>query len=351
MLRKLVRLLSHTTLLASTLIFGCGLSNTAQAISFNQISQVYFFGDSLTDSGYNNLWSVPAPLPFGKAPTFTTFGGYIWSQYVARDVKGIVLPIYPGPSPADTITYNAEYPVAGFVSGTLRGINFAAAGSTTNSTGFNETWAPSLTLQVGTYLANVGQAADPNAVYFIWSGANDILSLLSTTNPPTQLQLLLAANTAANNIAAQAAALSMHGAKRIVVMALPNLGATPLITAQNVPGLSGQMQNVTFSFNSMLNTALGKVIAQYGTKILYVDIYDLFTNVINATQAGQPYVIAGQSFTFVNATTPACGSTLPAIYCTSSAPTNYVFADPLHPTDMSHRVISLLVETLIQAWQ
>src|SRR5471030_2961574 len=98
MLKKISRLGVHArryiSLFASAVIVCCSLSNTAEAISFGQISQVYFFGDSLTDSGFNDLWSFPTPLPPGKAPTFTTFGGYTWSQYVARDVKGFVLPVY-----------------------------------------------------------------------------------------------------------------------------------------------------------------------------------------------------------------------------------------------------------------
>src|SRR5438093_1283999 len=104
-LRKL-----RTLLLASIIVICCGLANTALAVSFNTINNIYFFGDSLSDSGFNDLWPTVAapptvpPLPPGKAPTFTTFSGYIWSQYIARDVKGFTLPIYPGPVPTDTIT-------------------------------------------------------------------------------------------------------------------------------------------------------------------------------------------------------------------------------------------------------
>jgi outer membrane lipase/esterase len=350
MLKKLLRPIIHA---ASAVALCCGLANTAEAISFGQISQLYFFGDSLTDSGYNDLWAFPTPLPVGKAPTFTTFGGYTWAQYLARDIKAFTLPIYPGPAPADKITNNSIYPVPGFVSGTLTGINYAAGGSTTNSTGFNETWAPSLHQQVSKYLATAGGVADPNAVYFLWSGANDILTLIAGGGPtPTQLQLLQAASTAATNIGNEAARLSAAGAKRIVVMSLPNIGLTPLIglLSGSSPTLPATMKNLTFTFNSMLNTQLGKVISQYNTKILYISVYDLLDNVILATQAGQSYVVAGQSFKFVNYTSPACAAASSAIYCPSSAPTNYVFADVLHPSDMAHRVLSLYVETQMSNW-
>jgi outer membrane lipase/esterase len=355
MLKKLAKFMTRKTLsnvlLINAVALGCVFSNAANAISYNQISQVIFFGDSLTDSGYNDL--ITPTLPVGKAPTFTTYGGYTYAQYLARDIKGVVLPIYPGPTPPDKITNNSETPAIGGSSGTLKGFDYAAAGSTTNGPGNGEA-APSLVTQVNFYLDNSGQQADPDALYFIFSGANDILALLSITSPPTQLQLLQASATAATNIANQAARLSAAGAKRIVVMALPNLGVTPLISAEAVgnPALPSQLTSVTFTFDSMLNTALGKVIAQYGVKILYIDVYNLLDNLITTTNAGQPYVVAGQSFQFVNATNAACGDprSVSALFCPSTAPTAYVFADGIHPADMAHHVLALQIETQIQAW-
>ena len=361
MLKKLTALAArartHCAKPASAIVLLCAcLATTAQALPFNQISQVYFFGDSLTDSGFNDTWPG---LPTGKAPTFTTFGGYIWSQYIARDIKGFTLPIYPGPVPADTITNNSIYAVNkppaadAFVSGTLTGVDYAAAGSTTNATGFEETWAPSLHQQVTYYLSTAGAKLDPNAVYFIWSGANNILTLLNQPSLPTQAQLLTAVNTAAINIGTEVAALSARGAKRIVVLSLPNIGLTPLIDAlaASIPTLPATLKTVTFTFNSMLNTQLGKVIAKYGTKILYVDVYTLLDNVILATKAGQTYNVAGQSFKFVNYNRPACSTVPTAIYCPSTAPNNYIFADSIHPTGMAHRVLALTVEAEIQKWQ
>ncbi|MDR3476410.1 MAG: SGNH/GDSL hydrolase family protein [Gammaproteobacteria bacterium] len=360
MLKKISRLVARAgmqmTLLASAGVLCGGLSTTAQALSFDQISQVYFFGDSLTDSGFNNIWSFPAPLPAGKAPTFTTFGGYTYAQYLARDIKGFTLPVYAGPNPADTITNNSIYPVPGFATGTLTGVDYAAGGSTTNSTGFVETWAPSLNQQIEQYIGTAtGHRADPNAVYFIWSGANDLLTLLNSSPIPSQAQLLAAAQNAAINVANEVARLSASGAKRVVVLSLPNIGLTPLITGAALqthnPALPATVKTLSFTFNSMLNSQLGRVIKQTGVKVLYVDVYTLLDNVILATKAGQPYTVSGQSFQFVNYTSPACSTVPTAIYCPSTAPNNYVFADTLHPTSMAHRVLSLQIETLIHQWK
>jgi outer membrane lipase/esterase len=341
----------------SALILCCALSNPAQALQFNQISQVYFFGDSLSDGGFNDVWANPMRPPLGKAPTFVSFGGYTWAQYVARDIKGFILPVYPGPFPEDTLTNNSFYssrPIPKLVSGKLTGVNYAASGSTTSSTGFRENWAPSLQQQITKYLATSGGTADPNAVYFIWAGANDILILVNPPTMPTDVELLTAAQKAATNIGNVAALLSASGAKRIVVLSLPNVGMAPLIAryaaVYNMPALPGYMKNVSFFFNSMLNTQLGKVIAKYGTHILLVNVYGLFDNVVLATQKGQPYTVAGQSFQFVNYKDPACETAPSAMYCPSSAPNNYIFADMFHLSDMSHRLLSLEVEKEIQRW-
>lgn len=331
-------------------------TTAANAIPFSQIGNMYFFGDSLSDSGFNDLWpTVAAPpfipmLPPGKAPTFTTFGGYTWSQYVARDIKGITLPIFPGPIPADTITNNTCCIVPGFSSGTLDGFNYAAAGSTTNSTGVGEPWAPSLVTQVQTFLRARANIIKPNDVFFIWEGANDLLAVLSTFGTATtELQLLTAANTATMNIAQQVSLLSANGAKRFVIISEPNIGRTPLIAGFGVPALIAGMKNVSFTFNGMLNQRLGELAARYNIKILYVNAYTLLDNVINTANAGGTYYVQGQGFTFVNTTSPVCGTGVPAVFCTEGS-NNFVFADTLHPTDMAHRLLSLQVEAEILGW-
>lgn len=344
----------YLTVLARTVIFSCSVMNTAQALPFNKISQLYFFGDSLTDSGFNDLYPFSPELPVGKAPTFTTYGGYIWSQYVARDIMGFVLPEgYPSPSSPDTITNNTTPLIPGTwpVSGTLDGINYACGGSTTNSVGNNLVWAPSLHNQVSHFLSTAATPLDPEAVFFVWSGANDLLVLLEGATLPTQLQLLQVASTATKNIANEVEELSAHGAKRVVVLSLPNIGFTPLVgkAAAADPTLPASMKTLTFTFNSMLNQELGKVVAKYNTKILYIDVYDILDDVILATKAGKPYVVAGQSFQFVNYTDTACGD-VPSLMCPKDTPEGYIFADDVHPTDMANRLLSLVVETEIKNW-
>jgi outer membrane lipase/esterase len=346
------RSLTRKMLAASLVLICSALTSVTQALPFSSISQVYFFGDSLSDSGFNNNITVGIP---GKAPTFTTFGGYTWAQYVARDIKGFTLPTnYPAPPFSDTITNNTtptNGPTGGAVDPVLTGINYACGGSTTNSTGFTFTWAPSLHQQVDQFISTT-PVLDPNAVYFIWSGANDILTTVSSSPAPTELQLLQTANTATTNIANEVAILAQHGARRFVVMSLPNIGSTPFVNglAASMPTLPAEMKNLSFTFDSMLNSKLGAVIKRTGVKVLYVNTYSLLDNVIAASRAGQPYVVAGVSFRFTNTTGEACAPTVSSLFCTNNGVTGYVYADSVHPTDMAHQVIALQVEALIRNW-
>jgi outer membrane lipase/esterase len=345
------------SILVGIFCLGFSLISSVQALPFSRINQIYFFGDSLTDCGFYNALPFEAGFPVGKAPTFTTYGGFTWSQLLAMEIKGFQLPQgYPVPNPPDMITNNTTplSPVPGPapVIPDLTGICYAAGGSTTDSIGFGFPWAPSLIAQVNNFLSQIG-TIDPADVIFVWSGANDLLTLLSASPLPSQLQLLMAANNATTNIANEVAILSNRGAKRVVVMALPNIGYTPLIldVASSNPSLPASVKNLTFTFNSMLNQKLGSVILSHPqTKILLIDVYDLLDNVILATQAGQPYVVAGEPFFFVNYTTPACGAVPSAIFCPPGTPSGYIFADTLHPTGEAHSLLARYVATKILAW-
>jgi phospholipase/lecithinase/hemolysin len=56
----------------------------------------------------------------------------------------------------------------------------------------------------------------------------------------------------------------------------------------------------------------------------------------------------------VNYTGEACGNGVTSINCpaaASAANFNWIFADDVHPTGMSHRLLSLAVEQALLSWQ
>lgn len=304
--------------------------NTAVALPLASIDHIYFFGDSLTDSGFND--SLQQALPVGKAPTFTTFRGFTWSQYLARDIKGIELPIYPGPIPADTITNNTTCQVPEYCSGLLNGFNYAAAGSKTNSEGMPYSFAPSLHQQVEKFLNTHESGIHDNDIFFIWEGTNDILAQLDGASSLDKMKKI--AITAASDLATEVENLSKKGAKRFILLNMLNIGLTPLGSLDPSEGAREkfimQMGEVAFAFNDTLKQKSVTLQSKYSIKIKIIDA----SNILNTMSE--------------NKTDPACGENT-SFFCTVDS-NQHVFADLVHPTDFAHRLLSLKVIEEIKMW-
>src|SRR5690242_812589 len=180
--------------LAGAILAGLLFSSAAAA---NDFSQVVVFGDSLSDAGNLSLsQGSPTPLRFTTNPGTTT----------AENV-------------ATALGFTLSPSVAG-------GTDFAFGGA-----GVVQGVAPVPTLpqQLAMYLGATGGSADPNALYQVWGGANDIFYLTGTSTDAN----VLAAGTAA---AAQAEVdmlgqLQAAGARYVVVYNLPDIGKTPASAA------------------------------------------------------------------------------------------------------------------------
>lgn len=79
-------------------------------------------------------------------------------------------------------------------------------------------------------LLRVTPTLNPDAVYAVWIGANDILVNVSAAGAGllTAAQVQANITTAATDTLAQIARLRDAGAKRIMVFNLPDIGQTPL---------------------------------------------------------------------------------------------------------------------------
>ena len=135
-------------------------------------SQTVFFGDSLTDSGHFRPVLVQILGPNGALiGRFTTNPGFVWAEYVAD---------YYGTNAASNNQGGTNYAVGG----ARAGVNTATALGA----------VPSVTTQVGTYLAAAGGEADPNALYAVWAGANDLFAVQAN---PAQAQSIIGGAIAA----------------------------------------------------------------------------------------------------------------------------------------------------------
>ncbi|CAN4280272.1 autotransporter domain-containing protein [Pseudoxanthomonas sp. LjRoot125] len=276
-------------------------------------TQTVFFGDSLTDAGYFRPL-LPANV---RAVTgqFTTNPGFVWSQYLAE-----------------------YYGTSAYANGNGQvGTNYAAGGA---RVGTNTTGAlgpiPSLATQVNTYLSSTGGRADPNALYTVWGGANDLFAITSGgANPTTTIG---AAVTAQVGIIGT---LQTAGARYILVPTIPDLGVTPGFRAQGTAAAAAGTQ-----LSTTYNTALFDAIDTAGFRVIPLDTFTLLREI----------VASPAEYGFANVTGTACQPQItansltcnPTSYVTPNAPDTYAFADGVHPTSRAHSILSQYAVAMLE---
>ncbi|HJU26965.1 MAG TPA: SGNH/GDSL hydrolase family protein, partial [Rhodanobacteraceae bacterium] len=228
-----------------------------------QFDSVVVFGDSLSDNG--NLWCIES-LACGVNPVgsdgssipplnrFTTNPGLVAIEHVS-DYYGITL--------TPSILGGTDFA-------------FGGAGLLNNAPGTPAT-VPLLSQQLQMYLGANGGKADPNALYAVWGGANDVFYNVAQYQGGAITQDQLQANLQA---AAQAelgviAQLGQAGARRVIVFNLPDIGQTPSSLAQG-PAAAAQGTGLSIIYNSALNAGL----ARTGVDIIPIDTFGLIREVI-----------------------------------------------------------------------
>ena len=298
------------TLPRSLLATTAALALFAAAPTTAQFTNVFFFGDSLTDAG-----TYKPVLPPGTG-LFTTNPGPVWAQVFGTNYGFIVTPANQG---------GTDYAQGGARVTSLPGV---PASPPTGS-------AVPIATQIAQFVA-LGPA-NPNAFYSVWGGANDILYQLGLAQAgmATPAQVQQGVGLAAVQLAQAIASLRADGAPFITVINVPDIGRTPFGVA------SGQGATIS-SLSSFFNTTLFGALDATGIPTMRVNIFALLNEVL-----ANPAL-----YGFANATTPACGAT-PSLVCTSanlvtpSAAQTFLFADGVHPTTGGHALIAQAVESMI----
>jgi outer membrane lipase/esterase len=293
-------------------------ATSAQALTF---SGLYVFGDSLSDTGYFRpaLAAALGPTAAANLGRFTTNPGPVWSELIAQAYGGNSAPANAG---------GGIYAQGGAQ---------ATGNAPPSRVGPLNQQRPSAT-QVTEYLTATGGRADPNALYGVWFGANDVFTqlegLLGGTISQAQFQANVAA--AANAEVAQIARLQAAGARYILVFALPDIGVTPAFATNPATA------SVTAT-SAGYNTTLFNGVRALNLSVIPVDTFSLLAEV-RANAA---------AFGFTNITTPAClpiGSS--ALTCSAAnipagAATSYLYSDPVHPTSGAHAIVGDFIKSLI----
>ena len=138
------------TLLASAIGLALGAGPAAA-----QWSNLYFFGDSLTDSGWFRPTLVQVAGPQAAIlGRFTTNPNLVWSEHLA------------------------DYYGTNATAGNQGGTNWAVGGATTGTDTSGALGPiPSLRTQITRYLTATGGHADSRALYTVWGGANDLFAI------------------------------------------------------------------------------------------------------------------------------------------------------------------------------
>lgn len=245
---------------------------------------------------------------------------------------------------------------------------------------------------------NPFQFVDPNALYVIWVGPNDIQQNLG---PALQAQVQdgevidpnannqTATNTvqtAVMNITSSISILTLKGARYFAVYNLPNLGFTqqgyglnylynhdPRHANDPKDAIKQLFTNLTNGFNGALKTSLNNLQSYHpGITIIQPDINTLFNqlrdgeiaafpasseNIVNKEPVLQWYEICcpnnGSEFDYdptqcqTAQQNPICSGSMPVLPA-SAGGGHYLFFNAIHPTTCAHRYIAAFASAAVE---
>jgi len=303
-----------TTRLLKILFFSSFLLIVSSSAKASLIfSNVYIFGDSLSDTG-NTRATVPLGS-FGPVAALAGYGpngrfsnGILWHEYLSSEL-GL----------ASTRS-------------TAGGNNFAYGGARIDNSSGPSTGVLN---QYNQYIGRVGSSGlDASALYIAWAGGNDMRDLVGASNP------LMTVTSAVANLQFILADMIARGAKTLLVPNLPDLGSIPEFASTS---LSSSGNNVSLLWNNSLEKMLIDLAKDTSAQIYMLDVFNVFNNILaNPISEG-----------FTN-TTDECRSVTGGLFATERSCANasrYVFWDEIHPTTAAHRVLGREASLLLQSGQ
>jgi outer membrane lipase/esterase len=268
-----------------------GFAAVAAKAATTTYDALYVFGDSYCDVG--NIFAATS----GAEPAAPYFDGRfsngpIWLDHVAGFLG---VPLKP------SLLGGTDYAFGGAWA-------TAAQGS-----------IPSVPQQVGLYLLQHGGKADPDALYLLEGGGNDILG--TTTGTPQAL-----ADKIALALATSEFLLRKAGARHFVIPNLFNVGLLPAASDNEAFAKAASL-----AVDADLDRLLEFEQLLEGVHILRIDVFSL----LNAVETDPTH------FGFTNVTEPCLTTTVCA------DPDHTFFWDTHHPTEFGHAFFAVTLENAL----
>lgn len=285
----------------------CSLLFISSSLQASNFSQVFIFGDSLSDTG--NLASLPGTdflnnFPFNNG-RFTN--GLVSVEHVAN-----------------RLNLSAE-PSLHLV-GPVQGTNFAVAGASASRNNPID-----LNAQIAAFINSVNNVAPSDALYIVFIGGNDVRFARDAERKDRDNIL----RDAANNIENSILNLLNAGASKFFVVNVANVGNIPetrrQALANNSPRLIKTTERLTNQLNRKINRRVNRIRNSYSetNANLALVLFDLFTfsNFINDNS---------NSLGFINSEDPCFDFTLNppfTLECNLGQNINqFIFFDAVHPS-------------------
>jgi phospholipase/lecithinase/hemolysin len=280
---------------------------SAQADS---ISAIYAFGDSLSDVG--NVYQATHGTEPGAPYVNGQFSnGNVWVQDLATDLG-----------------------LAKLTPSLLGGTDFAVGGAESGTTPLHTAVLGDLPSQLAAFQVLNPGGANPNGLYTIWIGSDDIRALVASNPSPAAAAADIAA--VVGNIDKAIASLAGDGAKNFLVVTVPDLGETPGAIASGPAAMAGASA-LSLDFDSLLVNgsapipSLGAIAAADSLNLQVLDSYSLIDGIV-----GDP-----SEFGFTDTTQPCLTGAVNYAGGTPCAnPNQYLFWDDIHPTAAGHTIIA-----------
>lgn len=310
-------------------------------------SQLFVFGDSLSDPGnYFALYQQLEVQPYQAEPRGSAFvpefpyavggahftNGETWVEQLAAML---------GDPRSGSPAARAPGTFGNYAVGRSRARHVLLEGV------FNDV---NLDTQVQAFLGDFGGVAPAEATYVIWIGSNDVadsllaaMAAVAAGQQPTIPSPRLV--SALVNIQTNIAVLYQAGARRFLMVTVPNLGLTPRV--QQLRSVNEMAPIVAGIYSGLFNGGLGNIMHGF---TLHSDFDEIRFGVLDASSLLQSVILDPARYGLEVVNQPCIYSdTRGRSFC--SNPQSHLFWDAQHPTTAAHGIFAeAAFQELIELW-